>query len=44
MNSNARSVASDQGLHCLPKSQKMPLDRSSGQNHLKGMSSLFYLL
>ena len=30
-----RSAASDQGLHCLLKSQKMPLDRSIGQNHLK---------
>ena len=28
---------SDQGLHCLPKSKKMPLDRSIGQNHLKVM-------
>ena len=30
-----RSAASNQGLHCLPKSPKMPLDRSIGQNHLK---------
>ena len=31
------SVSSDQSLHCLPKSQKMPLDRSNGQIHLKVM-------
>ena len=29
------SLASDQGLHCFPKSQRMPLDRSIGQIHLK---------
>ena len=38
-----RSAASDQGLHYLPKSQKMPLDRSIGQNHskVKGLQVCF---